>query len=106
MTTLVIAEHDNAVLKGSTLNTITAAVQVGGDVHVLVAGSNAAAVAAAGLLMGLVAALVVVMILGGEGRGRNRQGRRRGRCEQKTLHGHVNVSDGRDEGVRPWERYD
>ena len=47
MTTLVIAEHDNATLKGSTLNTITAAVQVGGDVHVLVAGANAAAVAAA-----------------------------------------------------------
>jgi electron transfer flavoprotein alpha subunit len=47
MTTLVIAEHDNAVLKGSTLNTITAATQVGGDVHVLVAGSNAGAVAAA-----------------------------------------------------------
>ena len=40
MTTLVIAEHDNAVLKGSTLNTITAAVQVGGDVHVLVAGAQ------------------------------------------------------------------
>ena len=47
MTTLVIAEHDNAVLKGSTLNTISAAVQVGGDVHVLVAGSNAGAVATA-----------------------------------------------------------
>jgi electron transfer flavoprotein alpha subunit len=47
MTTLVIAEHDNATLKGATLNTITAAVQVGGDVHVLVAGSNAGAVAAA-----------------------------------------------------------
>ena len=47
MTTLVIAEHDNATLKGSTLNTITAAVQVGGDVHVLVAGSNAGAVATA-----------------------------------------------------------
>ena len=47
MTTLVIAEHDNATLKGATLNTITAAAQVGGDVHVLVAGSNAAAVAAA-----------------------------------------------------------
>jgi electron transfer flavoprotein alpha subunit len=47
MTTLVIAEHDNAVLKGATLNTITAAVQVGGDVHVLVAGSNAGAVATA-----------------------------------------------------------
>ena len=47
MTTLVIAEHDNASLKGATLNTITAAVQVGGDVHVLVAGANAGAVAAA-----------------------------------------------------------
>jgi electron transfer flavoprotein alpha subunit len=47
MTTLVIAEHDNATLKGATLNTITAAAQVGGDVHVLVAGSNAAAVAQA-----------------------------------------------------------
>jgi len=40
MTALVIAEHDNAHLKGSTLNTITAAVQCGGDVHVLVAGHN------------------------------------------------------------------
>ena len=47
MTTLVIAEHDNASLKGSTLNTITAAIQCGGDVHVLVAGFNAAAAAQA-----------------------------------------------------------
>ena len=47
MTTLVIAEHDNASLKGATLNTITAAAQVGGDVHVLVAGSGTAAVAQA-----------------------------------------------------------
>ncbi|MBR7792878.1 FAD-binding protein [Undibacterium sp. FT147W] len=46
MTTLVIAEHDNAGLKGSTLNTVTAATQCGGDVHVLVAGSNAGAAAA------------------------------------------------------------
>lgn len=45
MTALVIAEHDNASLKGSTLNTITAATQTGGDVHVLVAGSNAKVVA-------------------------------------------------------------
>ncbi|OWY32905.1 electron transfer flavoprotein subunit alpha/FixB family protein [Herbaspirillum aquaticum] len=45
MTALVIAEHDNASLKGSTLNTITAAAQAGGDVHVLVAGSNAKAAA-------------------------------------------------------------
>lgn len=47
MTTLVIAEHDNAALKGSTLNTVTAAVKCGGDVHVLVAGHNAVGVAAA-----------------------------------------------------------
>lgn len=47
MTTLVIAEHDNAGLKGSTFNTITAAIQCGGDVHVLVAGHNAAAAAQA-----------------------------------------------------------
>ena len=47
MTALVIAEHDNATLKGATFNTVTAALQCGGDVHVLVAGSNAAAVATA-----------------------------------------------------------
>ena len=42
MTALVIAEHDNQSIKGATLNTVTAAAQLGGDVHVLVAGSNAA----------------------------------------------------------------
>ena len=47
MAALVIAEHDNASLKGSTLNTITAAVQCGGDVHVLVAGHNCGAAAQA-----------------------------------------------------------
>jgi electron transfer flavoprotein alpha subunit len=47
MTTLVIAEHDNASIKGATLNTVTAAAACGGDVHVLVAGHNAAAAAAA-----------------------------------------------------------
>ena len=47
MTTLVIAEHDNASIKGATLNTVTAAIACGGDVHVLVAGHNAAAAAAA-----------------------------------------------------------
>jgi len=46
MTSLVIAEHDNASIKPATLNTITAATQLGGDVHVLVAGHNAAAAAA------------------------------------------------------------
>jgi len=47
MSTLVIAEHDNSSIKPSTLNTITAAAQCGGDVHVLVAGHNAGAAAAA-----------------------------------------------------------
>ncbi len=47
MPVLVIAEHDNAALKGATLNTVTAATQCGGDVHVLVAGHNAAAAAQA-----------------------------------------------------------
>jgi len=47
MTSLVIAEHDNAHIKVSTLNTVTAALAIGGDVHVLVAGANAAGAAAA-----------------------------------------------------------
>ncbi|PIF93369.1 electron transfer flavoprotein alpha subunit apoprotein [Acidovorax sp. 62] len=47
MTSLVIAEHDNASIKGATLNTVTAAVACGGDVHVLVAGHNAGAAAQA-----------------------------------------------------------
>jgi electron transfer flavoprotein alpha subunit len=46
MIALVIAEHDNASIKGATLNTVTAAAQCGGDVHVLVAGHNAGAAAA------------------------------------------------------------
>ena len=47
MTALVIAEHDNATVRGATLNTVTAALQCGGEVHVLIAGSNAAGAAAA-----------------------------------------------------------
>jgi electron transfer flavoprotein alpha subunit len=47
MATLVIAEHDNRAVKGATLNTVTAALKCGGDVHVLIAGSNAADVAKA-----------------------------------------------------------
>ncbi|WP_416548054.1 electron transfer flavoprotein subunit alpha/FixB family protein [Limnohabitans sp. DCL3] len=47
MTSLVIAEHDNASIKGATLNTVTAAAACGGDVHVLVAGHQAAAAAQA-----------------------------------------------------------
>ncbi|MBK5914945.1 electron transfer flavoprotein subunit alpha/FixB family protein [Rhodocyclus purpureus] len=47
MAILVIAEHDNAVLKPATRNAITAATKIGGDIDVLVAGSGVAAVAAA-----------------------------------------------------------
>jgi electron transfer flavoprotein alpha subunit len=47
MSILVIAEHDNASLKGATLNTVTAALACGGEVHVLVAGHNAAGAAQA-----------------------------------------------------------
>jgi electron transfer flavoprotein alpha subunit len=47
MTVLVFAEHNNASLKGATLNTVTAAVACGGNVHVLVAGHNANAAAQA-----------------------------------------------------------
>ena len=47
LATLVIAEHNNASVKGATLNTVTAALQCGGDVHVLIAGHNAGAAAAA-----------------------------------------------------------
>ena len=51
MTILVIAEHDHASLKAATLNTIAAARKIGGDIHVLVAGTgcSAAAQQAAGL---------------------------------------------------------
>ena len=45
MSILVIAEHDNNELKGSTLNTVTAASEIGGDISILVAGSNSSTVA-------------------------------------------------------------
>jgi electron transfer flavoprotein alpha subunit len=47
MSSLVLAEHDNAELKDATLAAVTAASQLGGDVHVLVAGSGCGAVAEA-----------------------------------------------------------
>jgi electron transfer flavoprotein alpha subunit len=47
MAALVIAEHDNQSIKGATLNTVTAALKCGGEVHVLVAGHNAGAAAQA-----------------------------------------------------------
>jgi electron transfer flavoprotein alpha subunit len=54
MSVLVVAEHDNASLKGATLNTVTAALQCGGEVHLLVAGEGAsAAVAAATRVIGV-----------------------------------------------------
>ena len=42
MTALVLAEHDNASIKGATLNAVTAASKAAGDVHVLIVGHNAA----------------------------------------------------------------
>ena len=47
MAVLLIAEHDNASIKDATHKALTAAAQMGGDVHVLVAGNNAGAAAAA-----------------------------------------------------------
>ena len=47
MAVLVVAEHDNASLKDATSKVVTAAKAIGGDVDVLVAGSNAGAAAAA-----------------------------------------------------------
>jgi electron transfer flavoprotein alpha subunit len=47
MAALVIAEHDNVSLKPATLNTVAAALQCGGEVHVLVAGADAGAAAQA-----------------------------------------------------------
>ncbi|MFC3608780.1 electron transfer flavoprotein subunit alpha/FixB family protein [Stutzerimonas tarimensis] len=47
MAILVIAEHNNAALAGATLNTVAAAKAIGGDIHVLVAGSGCGAVAEA-----------------------------------------------------------
>ncbi|HTK84651.1 MAG TPA: electron transfer flavoprotein subunit alpha/FixB family protein, partial [Patescibacteria group bacterium] len=47
MSILVVAEHNNAALNASTYPTVTAATKLGSEVHVLVAGSGSAAVAAA-----------------------------------------------------------
>ena len=47
MTSLVIAEHDNTSLKEATGKTVGAAIQLGGPVHILVAGQNCQAVAEA-----------------------------------------------------------
>ncbi len=60
MTALVIAEHDNASIKPATLNTVSAAAQCGGEVHVLVAGHNAAAAAHAAAQIAGVAKVIHV----------------------------------------------
>ncbi|MEO7057154.1 MAG: electron transfer flavoprotein subunit alpha/FixB family protein [Caldimonas sp.] len=44
---LVVAEHDNATIRPATLNTVTAALKCGGEVHVLIAGAGSAAAASA-----------------------------------------------------------
>lgn len=48
MAILVIAEHDNSQIKSGTLNTVSAALKLGSDVHLLVAGNGCAAAADAG----------------------------------------------------------
>lgn len=59
MSILVIAEHDNSVIKGSTLNTIAAASEIGGDVDVLIAG---AACGAAGEAAAKIAGVSKVLV--------------------------------------------
>ncbi|CAL94538.1 electron transfer flavoprotein subunit alpha/FixB family protein [Azoarcus olearius] len=56
---LVLAEHDNHTLKAATLNTVTAAAKIGGDIHVLVAGSNCGAAAEAAAKVAGVAKVLV-----------------------------------------------
>ena len=48
MTTLLIADHDNATLKDATAKALTAANALGEDVHILVAGKDCGAAAASG----------------------------------------------------------
>jgi electron transfer flavoprotein alpha subunit len=72
MAALVIAEHDNASLKGSTLNTITAAIQCGGEVHVLVAGHSCSGAAeAAAKIAGVAKVLVADAVQFGDGLAEN-----------------------------------
>jgi electron transfer flavoprotein alpha subunit len=60
MAALVIAEHDNASLKGSTHHTVTAALQCCGEVHLLVAGSGCGAAAAQAAQIAGVTRVIVV----------------------------------------------
>jgi electron transfer flavoprotein alpha subunit len=59
MTILIIAEHDGAALKPSTLNTVAAAAKIGGDIHVLVAGSDCAGAASSAAAVAGVAKVLV-----------------------------------------------
>ena len=59
MALLVVAEHDNKTLKGSTLNTVAAASAIGGDIHVLVAGADARSAAEAAAKIGGVAKVLL-----------------------------------------------
>ena len=59
MSVLVLAEHDNAVLKDATLAAVTAAGELGGEVHLLVAGAGAQAVADAAAKVGGVAKVLL-----------------------------------------------
>ncbi|WP_410480569.1 electron transfer flavoprotein subunit alpha/FixB family protein [Pseudomonas plecoglossicida] len=59
MTVLVVAEHENGAVAAATLNTVAAAAQIGGDVHVLVAGQNVGGVAEAAAKIAGVAKVLV-----------------------------------------------
>ena len=59
MTTLLIAEHDNATLKDATHKALTAAAQMGGDIHVLVAGNGCGPAAEAAAKLDGVAKVLV-----------------------------------------------
>ena len=60
MALLVIAEHANSELKPATLNVVTAAKEIGGDIHILVAGSNAKPAAEAAAKIAGVAKVLLV----------------------------------------------
>lgn len=60
MAILILAEHDNQTIKPATLNTVAAAAKIGGEIHVLVAGSGCAAAAQAAAAIAGVAKVRVV----------------------------------------------
>ena len=59
MTLLLIAEHDNQNLKPATLNTVTAALKMASDIHVLIAGDNCGAVSEAVKKIGGITKVIV-----------------------------------------------